>query len=85
MVLEILIITVVVSIGINFAVLRISNELNINNNLLLILFGCILIAILLLVGTLNKFKQSNIRQVIEATLVFNNENKEIMWVMIDLK
>lgn len=78
MVLEIVITTVVVSIGINFVVLGISNELNINNNLLLILFGCILIAISLFIVAFQKFKQSNRNQVIEAALVYDNENREII-------
>lgn len=78
MVFEIVITTVVVSIGINFVVLGISNELNINNNLLLILFGCILIVISLFIVSFQKFKQSNRKQVIEAALVYDNENREII-------
>lgn len=77
-VLEIVITTVIISIGINFIVLGISNELNINNNLLFIIFGTILIAVSLFIVAFQKFKQSNKKQVIEAALVYDNENKEII-------
>lgn len=39
MVFEIVITTVIISIGINFVVLGVSNELAVNNNLVLIVLG----------------------------------------------
>ena len=56
---EIVITTVIISIGINFVVLGISKELDFNNNLMLIIIGSILIILSLLIISFQKFKQSN--------------------------
>lgn len=75
---EIVITTVIISIGINFVVLGISNELDFNNNLMLIIIGCILIILSLLITSFQKFKQSNRNVIIEAALVYDNANREIL-------
>lgn len=48
-ILEIVITMVIISIGINFVVIGISNELDFNNNLVLIIIGSILIILSLLI------------------------------------
>ena len=75
---EIVITTVIISIGINFVVLGISNELDFNNNLVLIIIGSILIILSLLIISFQKFKQSNRNVIIEAALVYDNANREIL-------
>ena len=75
---EIVITTVIISIGINFVVLGISNELDFNNNLMLIIIGCILIILSLLITSFQKFKQANRNVIIEAALVYDNANREIL-------
>ncbi len=75
---EIVITTVIISIGINFVVLGISNELDFNNNLVLIIIGSILIILSLLITSFQKFKQSNRNLIIEAALVYDNASREIL-------
>lgn len=75
---EIVITMVIISIGINFVVIGISNELDFNNNLVLIIIGSILIILSLLITSYQKFKQSNRNVIIEAALVYDNANREIL-------
>lgn len=75
---EIVITTVIISIGINFVVLGISKELDFNNNLMLIIIGSILIILSLLIISFQKFKQSNRNVIIEAALEYDNANREIL-------
>lgn len=73
---EIVITTVIISIGINFVVLGISKELDFNNNLMLIIIGSIFIILSLLIISFQKFKQSNRNVIIEAALEYDNANRE---------
>lgn len=77
-ILEIIITTVIISIGINFVVLGISNELGLNNNLALIIVGSIMIILSLLITFFQNFKKSNRNLIIEAALVYDNENRKIL-------
>lgn len=75
---KIVITTIIISIGINFVMLGISNELDFNNNLVLIIIGSILIILSLLITSFQKFKQSNKNLIIEAVLAYDNANREIL-------
>lgn len=77
-ILEIIITTVIISIGINFVVLGISNELALNNNLALISVGSIMIILSLSITFFRNFKKSNRNLMIEAALVYDNKNRKII-------
>lgn len=77
LILELMITTVIISMGINFIVMGISNELN-NSNTMLIIIGIALIVLSLLAVFMSRFKQSNLKKAIEAVLVYDNNDRQLL-------
>ena len=78
LIFETIITTILISIGINFVVIGICDKLNLKNDLALIIIGCILIILSLLIISIQKFKLSNRKLIIEAAVVYDNANKAII-------
>jgi len=75
---ELLITTVLISVGINILALGISNFLGIDNNIVFILVGSLLIIISLFIIFFRQLNLSNRKEHIEAALVYDAKNNKII-------
>lgn len=75
---ELLITTVLISVGINIFALGISNFLGVDNNIVFILVGSLLIIISLFIIFFRQLNLSNRKEHIEAALVYDAKNNKII-------